>query len=131
METTYNTDQTAVRIIGDYSPHPIYVMADTAILLGGIESTYHEIKRLQHADRLPRMGSSSHPLTLRDMRYARENEQRGMRFWQYKSLEGPCVKESTGYDCVYGYGHYDGTDFVFVNAADEIVYRIVYRVDPA
>jgi len=124
MKTEYNPDGTIVRITGDYSPHPVFATSELVAQLGGAEPAYHEIKRLQRENLLPCMGSSAHPLTARDLRYARDNEQRGRRHWRWLQMEGPHVRDSIGYDFVYGYGFADGGDFVFVNAADAPVYRV-------
>ena len=125
MKTEYNPDETAVRIIGDYSPHA--VVAETAVIeqLGGIEPAYHEIKRLQNAHLLPRRGSSKWPLSERDLRYARDNEGPGEQHWQYKQMEGPRVRECTGYDFVNGYGYMAGGEFVFANDRDVPVFRAI------
>ena len=125
MKTEYNHDETAVSIIGDYSPHA--VVAETVVIdqLGGIESAYHEIKRLQNSCLLPRRGSSVWPLSERDLRYALDNEQRDHQYWQFKHMEGPRVRECTGYDFVHGYGYMDGNEFVFVNGQDVPVFRVI------
>lgn len=125
MDITYNTSRTAVKIVGDHSPHPIF--ADAAVVegIGGPVPTYHEIKRLANMFLLPRMGSSVWPFTERDLRYARENERLGQRHWQwYHNLEGQRVQQSTGYDFVNGYGYEDSAGITLVNANDDPVYVI-------
>jgi hypothetical protein len=124
MNIVFAQDGSAVRITGDYSPHPVVLSAGLAEMLGGAEAAYHEIKRLARLFWLPRMGSEAHPLTERDLRYARINEAAGARTWRWLNLEGPVVHEATGYDFVFGYCRRDGDEWVFVNAADEAVYRV-------
>ena len=125
MLVVYNEDRSAAHITGDYSPHPIYAMIAVVEALGGSEKAYHEIKRLQNAVLLPRKGSKARPLTERDMRYARENEARHARHWQWYDLEGFPVKRDTGYDFVNGYGYADASGTItLVNANDEPVYVI-------
>lgn len=124
MRTVYNQDQTAVQIIGDYSPHPITAMMDVIEGLGGIEPAYHEIKRLANRFLLPRTGSAERPLTQRDMRYARENETLGKRHWRWFNLQNGNVKRDTGYDFVYGYGFRADGAITLVNADDKPVFVV-------
>lgn len=124
MKTIYNQDRTAIQITGDYSPHSICAMADVVAALGGPEPVYHEIKRLANTNRLPWHGSEAHPLTQRDMRYARENEAMGKRHWRWFNLQNGNVKRDTGYDFVYGYGYEENGFVTLVNASDEPVFVV-------
>lgn len=124
MKVDISPDNTVMRITGDYSPHPIHIEAAAVTTLGGSEAAYHEVKRLQNARWLPRMGSAAYPLTDRDLRYAYDNEKRGERYWTWLHLEGVYVRRSIGYDFVQGYGFVTYGVFVFVDAADEPLYRV-------
>lgn len=99
----------AVAISGNFSGVRVYAMNELVDVLGGTESAFHEIKRLQNKNFLPRMGGEGKPLTMRDLQLARENEQLGYRHWQWKSV----TRWSTDY---WGYGYVDGNEFVFVNS---------------
>lgn len=125
MKVIYSQDRTAMQIVGDYSPHPIYAESTVVENLGGAELAYHKIKLLASRFMLPRMGSQTHPLTSRDLRYANENVQRNERYWQWYSLEGYPVKQDTGWDFVFGYGHKNAEGaIILVNANDEPVYVV-------
>ena len=124
MDIVFAQDGSAVRITGDYSPHPVVLSAGLVEALGGAEAAYHEIKRLARLFWLPRLGSEAHPLTERDLRYARINEAAGVRTWRWLKLEAPAVRDATGYDFVFGYCRRDGDDLVFVDAADNAVFRV-------
>ena len=124
MNTTYSTNKMAVKITGDYSPHPVFAMVDIVKNLGGENSAYHEIKRLQNRHFMPRMGGESRPLTCRDLVYAYDNEGRGFRHWQYRSFTGGYVFKSTGYDSVWGYGYFNNDTFIIINNKSEIVFRV-------
>lgn len=123
MRTVYNIPKTAVTIYGDHSSMPVYAYTEVVEALGGVELAFHEIKRLQGRNMLPRMGSQSRPLKMRDITYARENEQRGEKYWQWLQFTG--VREQTGYDYVYGYGHKTDTGYVIVNADGSTFEEIV------
>ena len=124
MDTVYSNDRTAVKISGDYSPHIVIAMTDLVDDLGGVEAAFHRIKKLQGACLMPRMGSESRPLTRRDMRYAIENESKGVRYWKWYDLQGYPVRRDTGYDFVNGYGYKIGDVITLVNDKDEPVFRV-------
>lgn len=124
MNVTYNADRTAVAIIGEYSPHPVYATSAVVEALGGAESAYHTIKTLAAAYLLPRRGSPSRPLTMTDLRYWRENEARQERYWQWFDMSGPVVLRDTGYRFVRGYGYKTATQIVIVDANDTPLFRI-------
>jgi len=124
MNTAYNRNQTAVAITGDHSPWAVHAETEVVEQLGGDELAYHEIKRLQNNNLFPRMGSASKPLTLRDLAYARENEQRGEKYWRWLQLEGHQVRRSTGYDYVYGYGHATDNGYVIVDRTGNVIYDV-------
>lgn len=111
-------------ITGDHSKTSVQATLEVIELLGGTEAAFHEIKRLQNKFILPRMGSIARPLTLRDLEYARENEQRGERYWQWIQEQSSRVYDSTGYDYVYGYGHMTETGFVIVTRDGAIAYDV-------
>lgn len=122
--TIYNiqtTEPVAVAISGNYSGVAVYAMNELVESLGGTEPAFHEIKRLQNKNFLPRMGGEGKPLTALDLRYAGENERMGYRHWQWRSI----VRGRTNY---YGYGHVDGNEFCFVKTSDD---SIMYRVEVA
>jgi hypothetical protein len=129
MDVLVAQDGLALRVTGDHSPHPVYLSAALAVALGGPEPAYHEIKRLARLFMLPRMGSESHPLTERDLRYARANEAAGARIWRWLKLEGPAVKTATGYDFIFGYCRREADALVFVDGGDTAVYEIPVEVD--
>ncbi len=109
-QTIYNiqTKQpSAVAISGDFSGVSVYATNELVEALGGIESAFHEIKRLQNRNMLPRMGSVGKPLTVRDLQLARENERMGHRHWQWKSI----TRNKWNY---WGYGYMDENEFVFI-----------------
>lgn len=98
----------AVAITGDYSGVSVCAMNDLVIALGGANSAFHEIKRLERRRFLPRMGGEGKPLTLYDLELARRNEALGHRHWQWRQI-------TIGRHFTYGYGFTDGNEFVFVN----------------
>lgn len=121
---------TAVAITGDHSSMSVYATNDLVEQLGGIEATFHEIKRLQGKSILPRMGSESKPLTLLDIRYARENEERGERYWQWIQETSADVRESTGYDSVHGYGHKTTDGFVLIDGDGSVAFSVKRPITP-
>jgi hypothetical protein len=113
----------AVEIYGNFSGIPVYVMNELVDALGGIEPAFHEIKRLQNEWLLPRIGSEGRPLTLLDLRYARENEHIGYRHWQWRSI----IRGHTNF---YGYGYVDGNEFCFCRTSNDTVeFRIKLELD--
>lgn len=121
-QTIFNlrTDQpVAVAISGNYSGIRVYAMNELIEHLGGTENAFHEIKRLQNKNFLPRMGGEGKPLTMLDLRYARENERMGSRHWQWRSI----TRGNTNY---YGYGYVDGNRFCFCRTSDD---SVMYRVE--
>lgn len=124
MNTIYNNDGTAARIQGDHSLAAVYATTEVINDLGGETAAFHEIKRLQNANMLPRLGSESRPLTRRDIAYARQNEAMGRRHWQHRHLQGGNVHRDTGYDFVYGYGYQDGSLFVLVDGSGRVEYKV-------
>ncbi|HBA90873.1 MAG TPA: hypothetical protein DCZ08_03565 [Anaerolineaceae bacterium] len=128
-KTIYNIEtgaDVATAITGTYSGVGVYVMNDVIATLGGIETAFHEIKRLENLNFLPRMGGEGHPITLRDMALARENERLGKRHWRWYHLEGSSVHASTGYDVVYGYGYAENEKIIIVDAHGKTVYQVNY-----
>lgn len=126
MNTTHNVNRTAARIQGDHALVAVYATTEVIGDLGGDEAAFHEIKRLQNANLLPRMGSESRPLTRCDMSYARQNEAMGCRHWQWYSLQGGNVHRDTGYHYVQGYGYQAGNHVIIVNSTTG---RELYRVE--
>lgn len=123
MKTQYANDNSSVKIYGDHSPWPVIATTEVVAHLGGEESAYHEIKRMQPF--LPAPMLEAHPLGMLELGFARENEQRGEKYWCWRRMEGQAVKKSTGYDYVKGFGHAETDGFVFVNSnTREIVYEI-------
>jgi hypothetical protein len=119
-KTIYNIrtqEPAGISITGNYSGTAICAMNELVAALGGIEPTFHEIKRLQNNQLLPRMGGVGKPLTMRDLQLARDNEQRGERYWQWRSI-------TRGRTYFYGYGHVDGNAFVFVNSDGSVFDRV-------
>jgi len=115
----------ALAITGDHSIVAVYATNEVIDLLGGVEQTFHTLKRKQREGLLPRMGSASRPLTMRDMELLAENERRGQHYWQYKSLQGYRVRGATGYDCVWGYGYHDGGgDFIIPDSSGNALFCI-------
>lgn len=87
MRTIWAHDNSAVKIFGDFSPHPIIATAEVAEALGGAEKMFHEIHRLRRERLLPRANScASFPFSLRDIELAQENEERGRRYWRWGTL---------------------------------------------
>ena len=119
-QTIYNVQTrkpVAVAISGNFSGVRVYAMNELVEALGGTEPAFHEIKRLQNKNTLPRMGGEGKPLTMRDLELARENERLGCRHWQWKSI-------TRGHTNYYGYGYVDGNEFVFVNNDGSIFERV-------
>jgi hypothetical protein len=106
----------AVGIYGEHSCEGVYARCEVVATLGGEEQTFHEIKRLQNANLMPRKGSASRPLTMYCLNLARENERLGYRHWLWMDLQGQPAREATGYEFFQGYGFYatDGT-FIFID----------------
>lgn len=121
----------AIAITGDHSSIPVYAKNDLVEQLGGVDAAFHEIKRLQNKNMFPRMGSEAKPLTLVDIRYARENEQRGERYWEWIQETSHDVRESTGYDSVWGYGHKtpDG-GFVLIDGDGTVAFSVKRAITP-
>lgn len=124
MNTKYINDGTSARIQGDHSQAAVYATTEVISDLGGDTAAFHEIKRLQKANMLPRLGSESRPLTRRDIAYARQNEDLGCRHWQHRHLQGGNVRRDTGYDFVYGYGYRDGSLFVLVDGSGRVEFKV-------
>ncbi len=125
MRTVWNKNKTAVKIYGKFSPlSPVIVTSEVVSHFGSIDETFHRIKEMANERILPRLGSESHPLNmLDDLPKAYENRLLGYRHWQYRSFNH--VYDDTGYDTVWGYGHYTPNgSFVIKYRDGEIVYRI-------
>lgn len=126
MNITHNRTKSAVRILGDYSKVAIYATLELVNELGGENKAFHELKRLSNKNWLPRQGSETRPLTLRDLTYARKNEQLGRRHWQFYTLQGGNVHRDTGYDWVYGYGYQNQNHIIIVDSATQ---KQLYKVE--
>jgi excisionase family DNA binding protein len=125
MKTETSPDGIAVKIWGLHSPHPVIITTELMEKLGGPEPAFHRIKALEKDNCLPRFGEETHPLTLRDLSYAEENERLGYRHWLYAKHQGQHVRESTGYDMVWGYQQYDDEGrVVVVDAIDKPLFTI-------
>lgn len=124
MNIVYSNDNSAMKIYGDHSPHP--VITETAVVneLGGPENAFHRLKQLQPFWARSK-DSEVHPFSMRDLKLTLDNERRGCRYWRWENLNGPKVKESTGYDWVKGYAYceLDGT-FVFVDSNNAPTYTV-------
>lgn len=121
----HSADGTAVKIYGDYSSQPVICKMDVVMLFGGYSDAFHGIKALQNQNMLPRMGSESRPLKKLDIFLARDNAERGERYWQYRQFTGLHTRRDTGYDTVRGYGYRDGSDFVIVETLGEDITQFV------
>ena len=91
---------------------------------GDVEQAFHTIKKMQNSGFMPRMGSVAKPLTARDFELYRRNVRLGKRHWQWIQWQGQCVRESTGYDSVWGYGYRTDDGFVIVCDNDEPAFTV-------
>lgn len=131
MRTTkvFNTrtgEQSGLLIYGDYSTTGVCVSMDVleAEFNGDIEEAFHRVKEYQNSGLLPRNGSVSRPLSMRDMELYRRNADLGRRHWVYISRDGSDVRESTGYDFVKGYGYYNKYGFIIVDKKNKPVFVV-------
>jgi len=101
-------------------PHTVYITLESLRKQFGNDesSAFYGIRAMQRSKLLPRMGSMDHPLKERDFELYKRNRAVGKRLWQWIQANGQNVRESTGYDCVWGYGYYTDTGFVIVNQDD-------------
>jgi len=89
MNEQWSPDGAAVKIFGDYSPHPVIVLKEVVEHFGSTEVTFHAIHRLRKAGMLPRFGASeAWPFSMRDIELAEENVERGERYWRWGTLPG-------------------------------------------
>lgn len=108
MRTEISPDGTAVKIYGDHSPHPIIADASVVAQLGGAEAAFHHLKRMHNNVLLPRMGSESHPISMRDLELLEQNIADRQRTWRWISIQ-------RGRDIYWGYARQDGDVEVFVD----------------
>jgi len=112
MNTQWSPDGTAVKIWGNYSPHPVIVLKEVVDYYGGdIEETFHAVQKLRKGY-LPRVDAGeSFPFSMRDIQMGEENRERGtayrQRYWRF----GTIYPTPTEY--VRGYYHLEGNVAVF------------------
>ena len=110
MKVVWSQDRSAVKIYGDYSPHPIIVTAEVCAMFNeDCELVFHTINNYRKRGFLPRANSSEcNPFNKMDIRLAMANEFLNCRFWVYGTLY-PTVHEY-----VRGYYKREGNDAVFL-----------------
>ncbi len=110
MNEQWSPDGAAVKIFGDYSPHPVIVLKEVVEHFGSTEVTFHAIHRLRKAGMLPRFGASeAWPFSMRDIELAEENVERGERYWRWGTLYPSAHEYVRGYYRAEGlYGVFAG-----------------------
>ena len=123
-------EQSGISISGNYSGTSVEIMLDQlSVEFGGdVEKAFHVIKKMQNSGLMPRMGSVAKPLTARDFELYRRNVELGKRHWQWIQSQVQGVRESTGYDSVWGYGYRTDDGFVLVNSNDVPVFVVKTEV---
>jgi len=112
MKELWSLDKSAVKIYGDYSPHPVIVTKDVYEHFGGeTEKVFHSIQGMMKE--MPRLRSSEcHPFSMIDITFADENSYRGTsgsnRHWKFGTLSN-----SREFVTGYYYMSEDGTQAIF------------------
>lgn len=112
--------QTAVAIYDNYASTPVFATLELVKQLEGESTTFHEIKRLENARLLPRIGTEGNPTTVVDFNFALENENLGKRKWVWKKI-------TQGRYYEFGYGYIDGNYFQFCNSRGEPTRRVLNK----
>jgi len=108
------------------APQWVYVMDEILKDYKTENHCFSAIRELQRSRLMPRMGSAARPLKARDFQLYRRNKKLGYRKWQWIQSTAQGVRESTGYDSVWGYGYYTDNGFVIVNKNDEIEFTVIF-----
>jgi len=108
MKEQWSSDGSAVKILGEHSPHPVIVMRAVVTHFGNTGETFHAIHRLRAAKLLPRPSAGErYPFTMRDIELAEDNVLRGERYWRFGTLY------PSPHEYVRGYYHREGSEAVF------------------
>lgn len=112
MKTLWSSDGTAVKIWGDYSPHPVIALKEVVEHFGSVEDAYHNLQHLRGDGYLPRLGSSENfPFSMKDVSLAYENRDRGTRYrercWRFGTIY------PSAHEFVRGYYRIEGNTAVF------------------
>ena len=112
MKAIWSNDGAAVKIYGDYSPHPQIVLKEVVEHFGGIEEAFHRLCELRTLGFSPKTNySESYPATMQDVEMAIENKERGgtrkERYWKFGTIY------PTPHEFVRGYYYTDGKYAIF------------------
>lgn len=106
-------------------PDRVFLTTEVIDHLGGKDQeNFFAVRDMQRSGFLPRLGSASKPLTMRDLELYNRNSSLGYRHWRWIQKSGQCVKECTGYDFVNGYGYETETGFVIVDSDDSKKFEV-------
>ena len=125
MKTVWSKDRRVAKIYGDHSSQPVIATAEVVAELGGDEQAFHAVKKIERF--LPGPMLEKHPLGMKELGYARQNQEKGEKYWQWRRMQGQVVKKCTGYDYVQGYGHPVDGGFAFVNSQGVTEYTVAER----
>ena len=104
-------------IRGDHSGTAVHASNEAIELFGSIDEAFHRIKALQSSKMLPRMGSASRPISLRDLELAGYNILLNQRRFVFNQI-------THGREFWSGYGYKEGNFFVFIRADNSVRERV-------